>query len=146
MPLFRVNYINKHGIEFSKIIFSEKFSIGINPKNFGNHITIKPFKYDYKHEIIPPVLYLDSKGKKRLNTNTKVHPQTELEDINWLKPKQKVESTPEKKIEFKSSSSNDIYYVTVKEKLGVVKYHCDCMGFIRSRGNCKHVKEVKLMK
>lgn len=146
MPLLKITYINKYGFEFSKIIFSEKTSFGLDPKEYGNHIIVKPFKYEYKHEIIPPVLYVDSKGKKRLNDNTIVNPQTELEDITWIKPKTKPKLQSEKSFEFKSSSSDVIYRVVVKESIGVLKYSCDCPGFFRSRGNCKHVKEVKAMK
>lgn len=74
---------NKHGNIRSRLIYSESTSIGFNPAGFGSFIMTRLFKYDYKHPVMPPNLFVDLKGDKYIVPSwQKVHPKTELGDIN----------------------------------------------------------------
>ena len=78
------------------------------------------------------------------------HPKTTLDDIVEIDEKgETVEETIIKVVKpkpiikewkFESSSGGGTYVVT-ETKPGV--YRCNCMGFFRAKGNCKHVKEVR---
>jgi len=137
--LFEFCNLNKYGIKRKRIIYNSSSSIGIKPKNLGNHVFISMFKYDYEHSYIPPVLYVNNKGDKMLNNFTKVHPQTTLNDINWIRPKIKIEKV--ETFEFKSSSSNEIYIVRKVDN----KLSCSCKGYWRAKDRnkgCKHIQEI----
>lgn len=71
-----------------------------------------------------------------------VHPQTTLHDIKVKK--KRVPKKDQTKIikTFTSGSSDSTYTTTYYKESG--KYFCDCPGFWRSGGNCKHVKQLKL--
>jgi hypothetical protein len=91
-------------------------------------------KYDYEH-IYPPTLFVDSKGKKFiLPLWIEVHPDTTVDDVNWTRPKLK------KEIE-RVQGSMGVYKTTYDPNKKT--YKCTCMGFWRSKGNCKHVKSLK---
>ena len=88
-------------------------------------------KYDHR-ESLPPNLVI-------LNNKTYIVPSwrrvargTELSNIRHVKPKIDVVPTPPQ------SKYKTIYY----PESG--KYWCDCWGYIRAKGNCKHVKALKL--
>jgi len=71
----------------------------------------------------------------------KVHPKTTLKDIIVTREVNKTPPPPQQPNQWKfKSSSSDIIY-TVVETLGKLK--CNCPGFYRAKGNCKHIKEVK---
>lgn len=144
MALIEFTQLNKLGLHRTRVFYQPTTSYGFNPKNYGNHIQVRVFKYDYKHPIIPPILYLDSKGDKYLNNGTKVLPETTLEDVNWIKPKLKTEIKTT--FEFKSKSSNDVYTVTKSEIGDKITLRCDCRGFFMAKDRklgCKHVQEVR---
>ena len=70
------------------------------------------------------------------------HPQTQLTDVIHTKPtiKQVVVKKIEKhEFEFMSSNGKDKYFVRVVGE----SIKCTCPGFWVSKGNCKHVKEVR---
>ena len=99
------------------------------------------FKYRIKkHSLLPPTL-VKLKGELHLMPEgIKVHPKATLKDVEIIEKKTRKKKTQdENTYTFKSSSSDSIY--TVREMLG--KYKCNCPGFFRSKGNCKHVKELK---
>ena len=107
-------------------------------------IVVQNFKYDYTHPVLPPSLYVDTEGQKYIVPAwTKVHAETTLEDINWIKPeldKKPKAGNDEWLIE--SSSSKELYRV---KKHGV-RFTCNCSGFWRAldrEKGCKHVQEVK---
>lgn len=71
---------------------------------------------------------------------------TTLNNIKIIKPqlenqliKTQTSTQDEKTYTFTSSSSDSVYTV----KLINDTYNCDCPGFWRSKGNCKHIKELK---
>ena len=128
-----------------RIFYSPTSQISINPDGFGDLICISSFKYQYEHSL-PPHLFTTLSGEKYIvPTWQKVLPETQLNDIEWIKPK-KVEKRIEKDVwSFKSSSGDGIYYVT---KIGVKTLKCSCPGFYRALDRrCKHIKEIeKLIK
>ena len=133
-----------HGEE-SKIIYTEPGEqIKIYPKRdgikFANH---KVFKYKFKEwgGLCPAIVKFGDK-KVIMPWGVECHPKTTIDDIEVIKkrknkPRQQVQ--PKSTWEFTSSSGNGVYKVI---KYGD-KYKCDCMGFWRSKGNCKHVREVR---
>jgi|694.fasta_scaffold150304_4 hypothetical protein len=132
--LYKITRYNKYGSIIERIVHSDTPLTQL--KTMGIlHIT--PFKYKHTHEIYPPLLFVDSKGDKYLTPSwQKVLPETTLDDIEWS-PKVKKESNT---WTFKSSSSPDVIYTV---RLKDDKLICNCSGYWRSKGNCKHVKEVK---
>lgn len=138
--LLKFSNLNKYGNLRHRIIYVDKLPFTYNPEGLGKFVGTSRFRYMHEH-YHPPGLFVDLEGNKYITpTWIKVHPKTTLEDINWVKPSlDKVEKSKIKTWEFKSSSSDQVYTVTYNEN----KIKCDCMGFFRSRGNCKHVKQVK---
>ena len=67
------------------------------------------------------------------------HPKTTIDDIEVIKKRKNKPRQPTDTWSFTSSNGNGTYKVT---KHGD-KFKCNCMGFWRSKGNCKHVKEVR---
>jgi hypothetical protein len=91
-------------------------------------------KYDVE-QLYPPTFFTDNKGKKYIIPSwIEVHPETTIEDVNWTKPKLK------KEIE-RVQGSMGVYKTTYDPNKKT--YKCTCMGFWRSKGNCKHVKSLK---
>ena len=92
----------------------------------------------HKYEIEGPYhpgLHTASDGKKYIIPKCiEVHPETTYEDIIWIQPKQK------KVIEHIDGSMGK-YKTTYNPNKNT--YKCTCMGFWRSKGNCKHVKALK---
>ena len=142
MALWKFTNKNKYGNLRSRIIYKpEGETLSFNPKGFGSFIHVQMFKYEYKHEILPPSLVTLGNNKFIVPTWQKVNPNTTLKDINWIKPKPKKQKT-ETVIKTHISGSGLGEYTT-KYYPESGKYHCSCPGYWRSRGNCKHVKEMK---
>jgi hypothetical protein len=139
--LIKFSNLNKYGNSRSRIIFVKNPPFSYNPEGLGRFVGTQRFKYDYEG-FLPPGLLTNIKGERYITPSwQRVHPETTLSDINWIKPVvKKSKPTKPQTWEFKSSSSDQIYTVV---KTYENKLKCDCMGFWRSRGNCKHVKEVK---
>ena len=144
MALWKFTNLNKYGNSRSRIIYrpnGEAFSF--NPKGLGSFVNVQMFKYEYKHEIIPPSLFINQEGQKYIvPTWQKVDPNTTLNDITLIKPKPKKEKRAKTVIKTHISGSGLGEYTT-KYYPESGKYHCSCPGYWRSRGNCKHVKELK---
>jgi hypothetical protein len=141
--LYEFQNYNKHGNIRTRIIpWPNGKAFGINPKGLGSYIGVKVFKYEYKHEILPPGL-INAGGKKYIVPGwQEVLPETELNDIKWVKPKPKVVVKQEPIVVTSvSSSSNKTYTTTYYPDSG--KFWCDCPGMWRSGGNCKHVKSLR---
>lgn len=66
---------------------------------------------------------------------------TTLNDVIHIKPKVKVSRSKTVEVKTKSSSSDIIY--TTKYYPDSDKYYCDCPGTWRTRGNCKHIKQMR---
>ena len=141
--LYEFQNYNKHGNIRTRIIpWPNGKAFGINPKGLGSYIGVKVFKYEYKHEILPPGL-INAGGKKYIVPGwQEVLPETELNDIKWVKPKPKVVVKQEPIVVTSvSSSSNKTYTTTYYPDSG--KFWWDCPGMWRSGGNCKHVKSLR---
>lgn len=87
--------------------------------------------------IIPPIIINTASTYSIVPWWVEIPIGTTLDDIVWVK--ENIESTQSNSIEFKSSSSNDIYFVTKR----LNKHHCTCPGYWRSKDRvCKHIKQV----
>ena len=143
MALWKFTNKNKYGTLRSRIIYRpDGEAFGFNPKGFGSFVHVQMFKYEYKHEILPPSLVTFGDKKFIVPTWQKVDPNTTLNDITWIKPKPKKEKRAKTVIKTHISGSGLGEYTT-KYYPESGKYHCSCPGYWRSRGNCKHVKELK---
>ena len=68
MALWKFTNLNKYGNPRSRIIYRpDGEAFGFNPKGLGSFVNVQMFKYEYKHEIIPPVLVI---GDQRVIVNT----------------------------------------------------------------------------
>ena len=102
---------------------------------------VRRFKYEYKGEVMPPTL-LELNGKTYIMPIWKeVVEGTTLNDIEWIKPKPKKKRTEPVIKTFTSGSSDNVY--TTKYYPDSGNFHCTCPGSWRSRGNCKHIKELR---
>jgi hypothetical protein len=121
---------------------SESTTYGFKPDLSLVSHSVRCFKYDYEHHLLPPTLFTNYKGEKFIVPSfTKVHPKTTLADINWIKP-EKVEAPVEKNVwKFESSSDPGHYYAVRQSGF---KLSCNCPGVWRSKDRrCKHIKEVE---
>ena len=137
--LWSIKKCFQDGTVVNEIISSPKpYIINLKKEKVVSSMT-KVHKYDYEH-IYPPTFYTDGNGDKFIMPlNIKCHPDTTVDDINWIKPKTK--EVVEKNIfKFKSKSDSSVEYIV--RQLGD-KYKCNCPGFWRAKGKCKHVVELE---
>jgi hypothetical protein len=143
MALWKFTNKNKYGTLRSRIIYRpDGEAFGFNPKGFGSFVHVQMFKYEYKHEILPPSLVTFGDKKFIVPTWQKVDPNTTLNDINWIKPK-KLKKQRAKTIIKTHTSGSGLGDYTTKYYPESDKYHCSCPGYWRSKGNCKHVKQMR---
>ena len=142
--LYEFSHHNKHGNIRTRIIpWPNGKAFGINPKGLGGYIGVKIFKYEYHHEINPPSLANIGGKKYLLPTWQEVLPETELNDIKWIKPKPKVKQEPIIVMTVSSSDANKTYKTVYYPDSG--KFHCNCPGRWRAfDGKCKHIKSLEL--
>jgi hypothetical protein len=142
MALWKFTNLNKYGNPRSRIIYRpDGEAFGFNPHGFGSFINVQMFKYEYKHEVMPPGLINIGEKRYIVPTWKEVDPNTTLKDIEWIKPKPKVKRSKTVVKTFDSGSSDATY--TTKYYPDSGKYYCDCPGSWRSFGNCKHIKEMR---
>jgi hypothetical protein len=142
--LYKVNIEYEDGRKETKTIYVEK---GNQPKLYPQRDKIVFANFQrvlYKVEVgeFTPVAIVNFLSKSMIYPQQiECHPQTTMDDI--VITRKIKEPTPKphhpNQWKFKSSSSNSTYIVT--ETLG--KFKCNCPGFWRAKGNCKHIKEVK---
>ena len=86
--LYEFKNYNKHGNVRTRIVPGSKGkAFSVNPKGLGNYIGVRVFKYEYKHELMPPSL-LSIGGKKYIvPTWQEINPLATLEDIKWVPKK-----------------------------------------------------------
>lgn len=122
------------GTEINEIISSPSpYVIDIAKEKVVSSMT-KVHKYDYEH-YLPPTLFTNNDGKKYIMpVGIECHLDTTVDDINWIKPKLK-------KVIEKVQGSVGEYKTTYDPNKKT--YKCTCMGFWRSKGNCKHVKALR---
>ena len=142
MALWHFTNLNKYGNPRSRIFHrpdGEAFSF--NPNGFGSFVAVRRYKYEYEHPVMPPTI-LELNGKTYLMPLWKeVVKGTTVDDIEWIKPKPKKKRTEPVIKTFTSGSSDNVY--TTKYYPDSGNFHCTCPGSWRSRGNCKHIKELR---
>lgn len=142
MALWHFTNLNKYGNPRSRIFHrpdGEAFSF--NPNGFGSFVAVRRYKYEYEHPVMPPTI-LELNGKTYLMPLWKeVVKGTTIDDIEWIKPKPKKKRTEPVIETFTSGSSDNVY--TTKYYPDSGNFHCTCPGSWRSRGNCKHIKELR---
>jgi hypothetical protein len=121
--------------------------ISTNPNIDQDNIVgsiVFPFKYRIKSFLRPGMLTIQ--GKKYIMPGwIPCHPETQLTDIIHIKPiikKVVIEKIEKHEYEFMSSNGKDKYFVRVIGE----SIKCTCPGFWVSKGNCKHVKEIRSTK
>jgi hypothetical protein len=147
MPLIQFTNTNKYGNFRHRIVYHKGDKPFSHGRGFGPVVGIKAFKYTHEHRYPPALVVSSVTGQKYIVPGwQKVHPQTELSDINWIQPKpKKVEKTevvqkPEE-FKFESKSEPGSFYV-VRVVNGKAK--CNCAGQYRAKDRkCKHMKEVE---
>ena len=142
MALWHFTNLNKYGNPRSRVFHrpdGEAFSF--NPNGFGSFVAVRRYKYEYEHPVMPPTI-LELNGKTYLMPLWKeVVKGTTIDDIEWIKPKPKKKRTEPVIETFTSGSSDNVY--TTKYYPDSGNFHCTCPGSWRSRGNCKHIKELR---
>jgi hypothetical protein len=148
MALYRFSNLNKYGNWRHRIVSwpdNKPFSHG---PGFGRAVGVQRFKYEYTHAYIPPALLVSPKdGQKYIIPSwIKVHPDTQLSDIKWVKPEIKVvepKETPTLNEEFRFESKSEPGSFYVVRVIGD-RVKCNCAGQYRAKDRqCKHMKEVK---
>lgn len=116
-------------------IVSSPTPITLYPKRDKIHSSVvSVHKYEVEGSFHPG-LHTASDGKKYIIPKwTEVHPDTTYDDIVWIQPKQK-------KVIEHIEGSVGTYKTTYDPNKNT--YKCTCMGFWKSKGNCKHVKALR---
>ena len=132
--LYDVNIVYDNGQTTSEIIHST-VPPSFSPKRDKiRSVTVRAHKYEVEGSFHPG-LHISDDGKKYIIPKwIEVHPETTYNDVVWIQPKQK------KVIEHIQGSVG--MYKTMFDP-NKNKYTCSCMGFWRSKGNCKHVIALK---
>ncbi len=135
--LFEVFHNDKEGKLVSSIEYRESSAYDLTKEQLKSSLTIvRPFKYVSKSPFYGLV---SQDGKKFMVPDwLEVRPDTVYEDLKFNAPRKKKEK-PEI-FEFESSSGNGTYKV---RKMPDGRLRCDCPGTWRTKGNCKHVKELR---
>lgn len=132
--LYNVNIVYDNGQTTNEIIHSVT-PISLYPKRDKiKSAVVSVHKYEVEGSFHPGLLQLDDGKKYIIPKWIEVHPETTYDDVIWIQPKQK------KVIEHIQGSVGT--YKTMFDP-NKNKYTCSCMGFWRSKGNCKHVKALK---
>ena len=144
MALFVFANLNKHGNLRKRIIYRPTSQFSYSPKGLGPFVATRRFKYTHEHDYLPPGLYTDSKGEKYITPNwQKVHPETTLNDIEWVKSKPKKIKVEKQEFQFESKSDPGHFYnVTVKGN----QVDCNCAGKWRAKDRqkgCTHMQQVR---
>ena len=133
--LYSIEIVYDNGQTINEIVHSTK-PLTIYPKRDGIRSSkASVHKYEIEHHLPPTIFNSPTNNKKYLVPMwIEVHPETTYDDVRWIKPKAK------KEIEHIQGSMGT-YKTTYDPNKNT--YKCTCMGFWRSKGNCKHVKELK---
>jgi len=133
--LYSIEIVYDNGRTTNEIVYSTK-PLTIYPKRDGIRSSkASVHKYEIEHQLPPTIFNSPTDNKKYLVPMwIEVHPETTYDDVKWIRPKAK------KEIEHIQGSMG-IYKTTYDPNKNT--YKCTCMGFWRSKGNCKHVKALK---
>jgi hypothetical protein len=137
--LFNVKLVHTNG-EITESIMNtpNDTPLTIYPNNDIKHSFVERMMYDYKGNI-PPAIVSTLTGTYIVPGWIKMHPEATRNDINWIKDKPKPVANTEVFI-FTSASMPGVEYKVTKVENHIT---CNCQGYFRSGGNCKHVKEVR---
>ena len=140
MALWEFKNLNKHGNYRTRIIHTEG-ALSIPGDGFGPSVFVRRFKYKYEDPVMPPHL-MELNGKTYLMPIWKeVEKGTTIEDIEWIKPKQK-RTQPVIETHTSSSRADVEYKTTYYPDSG--KFYCNCPGRWRAfDGKCKHIKALE---
>jgi len=132
--LYNVSIVYDNGQATNEIIHSVT-PISLYPKRDKiKSSVVSVHKYEVEGSFHPG-LHTASDGKKYIIPKwIEVHPETTYDDIIWIQPKQK-------KIIEKNEGSVGTYKTVYDPNKNT--YKCTCMGFWKSKGNCKHVKALR---
>lgn len=133
--LYSIEIVYDNGQTTNEIVHSTK-PLTIYPKRDGIRTAkASVHKYEIEHHLPPTIFESPTDNKKYLVPMwVEVHPETTYDDVKWIRPKAK------KEIEHVQGSMGT-YKTTYDPNKNT--YKCTCMGFWRSKGNCKHVKALK---
>jgi hypothetical protein len=122
----------KDGTKTEEIFYNKTSNFTYTPEaDVVSHL-VHIFKYEVGGTMPPSVTTLN--GKRYIVPSwIEVHPQTELSDVVYKQPQKRPRADIVEKI--------GGYKTTFNSTTG--KFKCSCMGFWRSKGNCKHVKELR---
>jgi hypothetical protein len=135
--LFEVFHKDKEGELVSSIEYRESSAYDLTKEQLKSDLTIvRPFKYVSKSPFYGLV---SQDGKKFMIPDwVEVRSDTIYQDLKYNTPRKKKQKA--EIFEFKSSSGNGVYQVR-KSSDGSLR--CNCPGTWRTKGNCKHVKELR---
>jgi hypothetical protein len=132
--LYNVNIVYDNGQSMSEIIHSVT-PISLYPKRDKiKSSVVSVHKYEVEGSFHPGLIQLDDGKKYIIPKWIEVHPETTYDDIIWIQPKQK-------KIIEQNVGSVGTYKTVYDPNKNT--YKCSCMGFWKSKGNCKHVKALR---
>ena len=132
--LYDVNIVYDNGQTTNEIVHSTKPLSFYPIRDKIKSTIVNVHKYEVEGSFHPGLIQLDDGKKYIIPKWIEVHPETTYDDIIWKQPKQK------KVIEHIQGSVGT--YKTMFDP-NKNKYTCSCMGFWRSKGNCKHVIALK---
>ena len=135
--LYKVKTLFEDGTETNELVYS-KTAYSNTPK-ISKIRSCVVISFRYKH-LLPaePILITSALDKKKyiVPSFQEVHPQTELSDIEWVRPIVKKQKTIFEVI----GSTGDKY--TVNYNPNNKSWKCTCQGFWRAKDRqCKHIKE-----
>ena len=132
--LYDVNIVYDNGQATSEIIHSNTPPTFYPKRDNIKSAVVSVHKYEVEGSFHPGLIQLDDGKKYIIPKWIEVYQETTYDDIIWKQPKQK------KVIEHIQGSVGT--YKTMFDP-NKNKYTCSCMGFWRSKGNCKHVIALK---
>jgi len=109
-------------------------------------VNVQRLTYQQDHWIPPTFLNIGNK-KYLMPSWTEVHPDTQLSDVRWERPKVKVKEPEMVTKTFTSKSNPDITYEARRVTLptGKYQYSCSCPGVWRAKDRkCRHIKDLEI--
>ena len=134
--LWQVDIVYDDGNKTSELVHSTE-PITLFPKRDKIRSSmVSRFSYEVEYHIAPTLFNANDGKRYIIPMWQEVHPDTGFEDLIWIRPVIKEKKIIEK-IQGRMGEYKTTYDPNKKE------YKCTCMGFWRSKGNCKHVKALK---
>ena len=138
MPLHRIIKTYRNGDKTDTITYTESTIHSYTPENDVVSTVAQLFQYEVPVSVIPPTIARVNGKTVILPSWIECHLLTTLKDINWTPPQPVQDKVKET---FESKSGLGEYKTSYNPNNNT--YKCSCMGYFRSKGNCKHVKALK---